>query len=277
MSQELQFNQKKRRNRELEAYEDGVLLEEEIGDLEAELPRFQARRSGIRLHRSNGWGGWLGKGPRGGKGEIRCDFAPRRENDRVRLRRRRLKPTATTAPSLRGRRAWVDQKLPDRELVLKALLEKGASRVDREDADLFITPSPTAPGQRIRWSAAIGRVDADALIVSSSFVLRGEGTVLLYRRKLHLKRVFWPSPAFLASHPVIAKLIHRKMALSGGAWQWCSRGSVEAARGAKAKSQVIVLTNRGEMFGSMAHIGHKFCAEGALAYFCTIDEQRCML
>ena len=108
----------------------------------------------------------------------------------------------------------------------------------------------------------------DLLVQEENFVVQEEAS---------LEAFFWPSPAFLASHPVIAKLLHRKMALSGGAWQWCSRGSAEAARGAKAKSQVIVLTNRGEMFGSMAHIGHKFCAEDALAYFCTIDEQRCML
>jgi hypothetical protein len=174
LQKEVDFQEDKLKKRKLEAYRDGLLLEEEV-DERLQQEATQATKKEVKA-------------------------AHDRHEDELRHQRRVVVPLP--AMWYKDKAALICEGLLDDDKATLALNSLGMQIApDRASADVFLVSDPAVVSKRSLWAAVL-----KGGYVSTIEGLYGKGAAVKYEPALTSKRHIWFSPGFCAKHPMVVEI-----------------------------------------------------------------------
>jgi hypothetical protein len=171
---EIDFQEKKLKKRMIEAYHDGLLLEDEVDD---------------RLRRD-------------AAGAMANDKKLAHDRHVADRRHERRQATPLPAEWFAGKSVFVESGGDD-DIMRKEIHDLGMTLVpERSHADVMLVADPAVMSKRSLWAAVL-----KGMHVSTLTGLRGRGAAVKYEPALTSKRHVWFSPAFRAKHPTVVQML----------------------------------------------------------------------
>ena len=228
-------SRKKQHARQVEAFQDGILLpEEKTPTLATEAAEREAT-------------------------------ARKTQNANARLKTRKLAAYHGSKATLTGMAVFVDPKLQHTLAAKLAPLQ--LQEVPRDKADVLVVADPAHPGQRALCTAAL----RGAFIVGP---LLDSGPIIKYEQYMSRTRSVFVTDGFKASHAMLYDLITKCTASSKWKWIHTAADHTAAQAQAATRrrpAEVIALGTRDDLRTMLAGRTHTFTSETFLASIANID------
>jgi hypothetical protein len=246
---ELERQRKQQNKRRMEAYTDGLLLQDEITpDLE----------EGARI---------LAKRTKAADAGLRILWQKRQATVTAR-RQLVLQPRS---------RVWVDEDVKERDLVLEKLRRHQVCISNNDEVGasnaVFVVSDPASPNNCIHWAAGL----TGACVVPADTVLSATmiGAFLQYHALVQRgtrRTLLWMSNKFQEKHPKLSRIVQAACAAEGSQWTAtvCAREELDDARRVHRNCRNVALTRESE---NIADLGRPWtvCTKASFAKQFQVD------
>lgn len=122
-----------------------------------------------------------------------------------------------TLPTFHDRRLFIDCRINITDELKTARLRHFHMRITNErcDADVFLVPDVTNPGQRNMWHAML----SGCTLISRSVFLKGTGPSVTFMASMRKTRTIFVSDGFMIAHPTLVNILIARMRHAVSKWK----------------------------------------------------------